>query len=72
LEGRNVPQPTDFVYPFETRYGHTAYGIDLRTFIATQVMQGFAADPSVSEASEKALADSAVRWADALIERLNK
>jgi hypothetical protein len=56
-----VTKPDQTVYPAITK----------REYFASAILSGFAADPQCDQ-DGPAHAEAAVRWADALIEALNK
>lgn len=56
-----MTKPDQTVYPAITK----------REYFAAQILAGFAADPNCDETGP-VHAEAAVRWADALIEALNK
>lgn len=59
--------------PGETYTSHGVFdGLTKRELFAAMAMQGFAADPGITEARPEALAAGAVRWADALLAELAK
>lgn len=68
-------KPTDSVFPVFLQEGlshnsHVDPGIDLRTYLAGQAMQGMIAHPNIKTYEEAAMC--AVELADALIVELNK
>ena len=64
--------PTDPAFPVPPMTPKHQGGMDLRTYMATHILQGFmsATDPTDCPKFDD-LADDAVRLADALIARLN-
>lgn len=69
--------PTDPAFPLAASTGdprdgvYCQNGMDLRTYVAAKVMAAFAGDPTTDSPCEEA-ARHAVKWADALIDELNR
>lgn len=74
-----MTKPYDAAYPVSAKDEHTnlesgwgSIGLTKREEIAARVLEGFASDPGMNEVPLANIVANAVRWADALIEELNK